>query len=51
MGVIPFLSISAISQQDFNLGLELANPDIIEKVAPLCGIKEICSGDSGFGRL
>ena len=50
-GAIPFLNISAISQPDFNPGLELANPGIIEKVAPLCRIKESCGGDSRFGRL
>jgi hypothetical protein len=51
MEVIPFSSVSAMSQHDFNLGLELANPGIIEKVASLRGIKESCGGDSRFGRL
>ena len=44
MGEIPFLNISAISQHDRNPELELANPGIIEKVTPLCGIKKSCGG-------
>ena len=44
MGVLPFPNVPAISQHNLNPGLELATPGIIEKVTPLCGIKESCGG-------
>jgi hypothetical protein len=40
MGVIPFLNISAISQHDFNPGLELANSGIIESHAFVVGLRK-----------
>jgi len=50
--VISFPNVPTISQHDLNPGLELANPGIIEKVAPLCGIEESCGGTiSSVSRL
>lgn len=43
MGVIPFLNISAISQHDFNPGLELANPGIIEKSRLCVGLRKVAA--------
>jgi hypothetical protein len=51
MGVIPFLNIFAISQHDFNSGLELASPGIIEKSRLCAGLRKSCGGDSRFDRL
>jgi hypothetical protein len=38
--IVSFLNIPTISQHDLNPGLELANPGIITKFAPLYGIEE-----------
>jgi hypothetical protein len=44
MCVISLLNIPIISQHNLNLGLELTNPGIIEKVASLYRIKESYGG-------
>ena len=43
MGVIPFLNISAISQHDFNSGLELASPGVIEKSRLYVGLRKVAA--------
>jgi hypothetical protein len=43
MGVIPFLNIYAISQYDFNSGLELASPGVIEKSRLCVGLRKVAA--------